>query len=461
MPSKIAKSISLFVAMLLIALIPLAIGVDQTKIHAPTIILAHLTVGLLLFSLRRRLSTFLSPNSLVFFYVSLSLFLGSIAFKMDAVLVANNLLDYSTHQFSDIALFFVLFGLSFLPLVEILHKEKRPSCAPTVFFNGTHLFTVLLVSLPALSVGLDLSAIGGSGGLNTYILSLLSVSCVVYLQRFSFLVRYLGYFFIILSLVVLFSHDKRIAIFLIFPIALLEAHRGTLTVSMRGALISVVGVTTVLYLILVMSINRSYGGFVQDEGVLEASKYVLAYVKVEYFLAALFQNIEVSYFYFHYMNAAEFILSGREKISLGSTLVKPLFLPFPRDLIPWKPDSMIDLYTTAHDPGFRLRGGSWPPNFAAEYLWNFHLLGIVIFPIFGFISARFYRAINAVLARPRPYMLVFMMFVYMNIITYARGSGLDLFIFICLVPGFFLFCAYLAYFVLISAAGTKTEGHGV
>lgn len=101
-------------------------------------------------------------------------------------------------------------------------------------------------------------------------------------------------------------------------------------------------------------------------------------------------------------NAGEFISSSREDLSLGSTVVKPLFLPLPHDLIPWKPDSMISLYTMVYDSGFRLRGGYWPPNFAAKFLWNFHLFGIFLFPAFGFINSKFYRAMNAALAGRRP-----------------------------------------------------------
>ena len=425
----------LTVALFFIALLPAALGSDLSKSYAPHILFIYTILGALLFWVHGSILIFLSPNSLVFFYSSLSFLLGSIAFKLEAVLVIRNLIDYGQHQHTGLALTFIMLGLISMPIFEVAHKRVYFDRSALPKLDKSHLAVMLLLTLPFVFGGVDLAPFGGFGTLTPYLMSLIGVTILIYASRLNRFIRYSVYLGVFVVMVSMFSNDKRIAVFLMFAVILLEARRGALVFNLKGILFSACVLGAVIYAILVMSINRGYGGFLDNEGVVEASGFVLNYIKTDFFLAAFFQNIEVSYAYFHYMNAAELVLGGEVDLSLGSTLLKPLFIPFPRNLIPWKPDSIIDLYTIAHDPSFRLVGGSWVVNFGAEYLWNFHILGLILFPIFAKTNAVFYRALLSPKIGRKPYFSVFMLFAYINVITYARGSGLDLFVFSLIIVG--------------------------
>lgn len=438
----------LTVAILCIALLPVALGSDLSKSYAPHIIFIYTILGALIFSVRSSILAFLSPNSLVFFYSSISLLLGSIAFKLEAVLVIRNLIAYGQHQHTGLALTFIMLGLISMPIFEVAHKRIYSDRTASPKLGKSHLAVMLLLAVPLTFAGIDFAVVGGSGSLSPYLASLISITILIYASRLNRFIRYFMYLGVFATMVSIFSQDKRIAVFLIFAILLLEARRGALVFNLKGILFATCALGAVIYGILVMSINRGYGSFLDIGGVLEASGFVLEYIKSDFFLAGFFQNIEASYFYFHYLNAAELVLGGEVDPSLGSTLLKPLFIPFPRSLIPWKPESIIDLYTVAHDPGFRLVGGSWVVNFGAEYLWNFHILGLILFSVFAKINAVFYRALLSPKIGRKPYFSVFMLFAYMNIITYARGSGLDLFAFSLVVVGAIVFLSAVAHAAL-------------
>ena len=70
------------------------------------------------------------------------------------------------------------------------------------------------------------------------------------------------------------------------------------------------------------------------------------------------------------------VLSDLNLLAYGSTLIKPLFIMFPRDIFPFKPDSILELYTLAYDPAGRDLGGSWTIGLFSEFIWNFYFFGI-------------------------------------------------------------------------------------
>lgn len=449
--TKINPKIKILVLVILqvtSAILPLILGSEQTKNYAPIILFVYTLLGAKFFWLRKSLLIFLSPNSLVFFYTSLSLLFGSIAFSTEAVLVSKNIIDYSLHLHTDIALSFIMIGMICFPLFEVLKGDQVEVSNMQNRVSFTHVLVVAIIALPFIIADFDFSIVGGSGSLAPYLISLSAAAIVLWATKFKATFRYSIYLLVFLLMVGVSSHDKRIAIFLIFVLAFFEARSGALKLNIRGVLISVVGGGVTILAILAMSINRGYGDFVQDVSIIEASGYVMKYINSDIFMAAFFQNIEVSYFYFHYLNAIELIFSGREPLALGSTMIKPLFLFFPRDIIGWKPDSIITLYTIAHDPGFRSIGGSWPTNFAAEYFWNFHIFGLLIFPIFAKINVIFYRKLLSDGGKFRPYIYIFMIAVYMQIVTYARGSGLDQLTLSLIIFGVFCMLSSVVYLAI-------------
>lgn len=438
-------------AFILISIFPLILGAELTKEYAPTILSMFIFLGATIFAYTRNSVQFFSPNSLVFFYCSLSLALGSMGMRDGLSLVPRTISEYERHAYTHVALSFVMLGLAFLPLVQVRLANRIQLSRSGVRIRMARLIPISLIVAPIAFVGLDLSAIGGSGNLSVYAQSLLSVALILIFGRYSAVVRYAVFLGILIVMVVLHPHDKRVAIFLAFPFLFLEARSGALNLSLGSIVVFSALIALLIYLLLAMSIARGYGGFDVDGSVLLAFLLVGEYFSSEFFWAALLQNIEVSYFYFHYVNAIELIASGVASPTLGETLIKFFFLPFPREIIGWKPDSIIDLYTLTYDPSFRSIGGSWPPNFAAEYFWNFHLFGIILFPVFAWLNARLFNYLLSPKASKQPYLFILGLFAYMNILTYARGSGLDLFSFFLVTAGLMLLLSALLHQALVAS----------
>lgn len=426
------------VLMLVISLLPIIIGTDLSKIFAPHILALYTLLGSIIFLLPRKAIHFLSPNALVFFYCAISLGIGSIALRDGLVLVTQNAIDYNLHRHTDLALSFMMLGLLSFPIMHLYFGETETKVRTHGRIPDSAFFVSLLFLAPAAIIGLDLSILGGTGNLATYAQSMMGIMAILYINKFHVITRYGSIILIIGLMSILNPFDKRMAIFLIVPFLYFEVIRGNLNFNIKNTIImSMVG-AFITYCILAMSIFRGYGNYGVGENMLAALQYIPDYVSSDYFAAAFMQNIEVSYFYFHYVNSIELIVSGTEDLLFGRTLIKPLFLPFPREILEWKPYSIIEYYTSAHNYSARAVGGSWPPNFAAEYFWNFHFFGIFLFPVFAFYNAKIFNFLASLKISDRPFVTAFAAYAYMNILTYARGSGVDQYVFVIAAPAVLL-----------------------
>lgn len=444
--------------MLLVAISPMIMGADNTKLYAPYIICIYATLGAIMLSTRKESINFLSPNSLVFFYCILSIALGSMALRDELALVSQNVSDYVRHNHTDVALTFLMLGLICLPLVQTVFSDAKEGPPRPIRLDQGRFIVVILTLLPFIVLGFDLSLIGGAGDLSSYLKSLLALSAIIFASRFGMATRYILFVIVLAIMVALNPHDKRLAIFLALPFIYLEFRNKSLDFSLKGFLLVSICLLLLVYAIVVMSIARGYGGFVSNDSLLSAIFFVPEYLESDFFLAAFFQNIEVSYFYFHYVNAIELVYGGFVNLAFGETLAKFLFIPFPRSMIEWKPESIITLYTLAHDPSFREVGGSWPANFAADYFWNFHFFGLFLFPLFAYLNLKLFRYLCSDRVERRPFTTVLALYAFMNILTYARGSGLDLFLFIVLAPGSFLFLGALLHHGLRLVSRSRFRG---
>ena len=160
-------------------------------------------------------------------------------------------------------------------------------------------------------------------------------------------------------------------------------------------------------------------------------------------------NMEFSYFYFNTYNSIELILNNPDLMTWGSTLIKPLFILIPRDMVTFKPDSMINIYTNMANPYFASVGGSWPINIISEFFWNFHFLSFVFILIFSIIVIRVYYSYLTSLTNMKGGMIAFSLLVYMVFIMLIRGSGFDLFL-IYIICSFILVITVNSVFKLLS-----------
>ena len=134
----------------------------------------------------------------------------------------------------------------------------------------------------------------------------------------------------------------------------------------------------------------------------------------------------------------EFVLRDLDLLSLGSTIIKFLFIPFPRSYFGFiKPESIISQYTSEYSSGLRASGGSTPPNVYAEMFWNFHFIGIfssiIIFGLFLLIFIKLIRWIKY----ENTYKYSWCLFAFSQFLAYARGSGLDMY-FVYVIFGYFI-----------------------
>jgi hypothetical protein len=184
-----------------------------------------------------------------------------------------------------------------------------------------------------------------------------------------------------------------------------------------------------------MSVARGYGGIKGIDNLFDAIPTIWTYVRSDDFLSGFLANIEVSYFFFHAINAVDYVLTNPEILSFGSTLIKPVFIFIPRQIAPWKPVSIIDKYTTAYDPEIRDLGGSWPISIFSEFIWNYHVLGVILAFIIAKILVRYHILMLLSYKKNLFYKTVFFLFAYTNIVTLARGCGFDQYILFILIGG--------------------------
>ena len=138
-------------------------------------------------------------------------------------------------------------------------------------------------------------------------------------------------------------------------------------------------------------------------------------------------------------------------VEYGSTIYKVFFIIFPRSLFSFiKPDSFIHLYTHAYSPGLRAAGGSYPPNLYAEMFWNFHFSGFVIMNMVLFGFTKIYISTLKKITQGQFFKFNHLIFIYLFLVTYYRGSGLDMFAVYTIFALFFSAVIYYASKILTS-----------
>lgn len=124
-------------------------------------------------------------------------------------------------------------------------------------------------------------------------------------------------------------------------------------------------------IVLTSSILRGYGG-IDTSNALEAFSLIPSYMTSELFYHYLMDNFEISHTFPAGVLPIEYIIESRLDVQGGATLIKPLFLILPREIFPFKPESLIHLFTATQNPAVYALGGSYPVPFPSEVFANFH-----------------------------------------------------------------------------------------
>lgn len=396
-------------------------------------ILESLMILLAFFQNKENRSKFLlSPSFIVVSYININFFIGSIVFNSGLV-IDFVLIPYSQWKYQHMTMaYFNCANLFIIMSYLVAHKVKILSL--TNFYDLKKVSNQSLIIISALLIFLfsflkiDLSFLGADGSFHIIPKSLGAILIfVVCFRSFNLTYRILSYLLVIFLFAVAAFEDKRDAIFLLLPVFLLEFTRYAITINFKKIILGCFVIGFISYLIIVMSILRGYGGF-EAKGFFDATKYVKQYIYSESFIPSFMNNIEVSYTYFHSNNAIEYVLEDPSLMTYGSTLIKPLFIMFPRYMFPWKPDSIIHLYTSTFSKEMRDRGVSWPVSIQSELFWNFHFAGIIIGAFLFFIFNSVYLKVVDLIVKDEIINSIHLLYIYQQSLVLFRGSGMDQFI---------------------------------
>lgn len=461
---RIGISLSVSVMILaLLSLLPIVLGNVIVKEYGGFILLAFFIVCFYKTYVKRDLFFYFTPGALVLFYTVTSLLLGAFGFSNGTVIPAGNLEFYDGWKNTDKAYSVILGSLTILFAFEQLQTSRTKSYleyirANRLAYSSSVPTALLVIFIPFFFLRLDLSFLGADGDLAVVPRSVFAIFVIYLARKLIFRWRIATYLFLLVLYATFSIDSKREAIFLIFPMIYFEVASRLVTPSLRVMFLSLVILLVVICLIILMSIARGYGSFDTRGGLLESITYIIEYVRSDLFIASFLNNIEVNYFYFHAINSIELVLQDTSLLSYGSTVFKFLFTFIPRSIMESKPDSIITLYTEVHSPLFRMEGGSWPISVFSEYFWNFYYFSLAFVIVFSYLVTRFGINMLKAVEAGRSFTLIFLMFCYMEIITFARGSGFDqYFVYMCLA-GFFIFLAYITK-EFMSRSRTKDKLH--
>lgn len=178
-------------------------------------------------------------------------------------------------------------------------------------------------------------------------------------------------------------------------------------------------------LILTASVLRGYGDFA-PASVFGAIRVLPNYIRAPIFWDALIENFELNYNYGASITAIDFAIRGKLEYLLGLSFWKVLFLPIPRGMIGWKPESVMQLYTKAYSLGFWQENGSLPVVFSSEMFVNFGHFGLLPFALVWIGLNRIFVSFRT--ARPHSFWYHSSAFLCVTTLVFARGSGIELYL---------------------------------
>ena len=383
-----------------------------------------------LFNHKNNSILFFSPSYITIAYLSLNFILGHYVVSNDIGFDSkyyNAFANYSSYKF--ITFYFltcnmlVFLSINFKKFNNNTSKDHKKRNIPNYL-----IYTLFILLLCLSFIEIDLSMFGGSGDFSYVFKLTTAIFLVMLLSNIKSVKKYILYAFTLVLFVVGHFDSKREFMYVLILILFLEivVNNVKFKPSFKLVFISLIGITVVIWSVVTSSILRGYGNYNTDNPI-EAAMYVPDYLTSDFAQNALVNNFELSTAFGNGSNAVNYVYNDEVDLLYGSTFIKFLFLPIPRSVFPDKPDSMIDIYTKKFDPVFRNRGGSYPVIIYAEAFWNFHLLGMFLVYILFFVLNNFYiKMVNNIKKHTYTLFTFFTLYLYVTIIQFVRGSGLEL-----------------------------------
>lgn len=182
------------------------------------------------------------------------------------------------------------------------------------------------------------------------------------------------------------------------------------------------------FIILYSSVGRGYGSY-NVSSFFKIIQFSFIYITEDIFIDALMSNLEINHSYGNLVNSIDMFFNGEYKLLYGSTIFKFLFIPLPRYLVDFKPDSFVHIYTSLYDPLLRSQGSSRPVIFIGEFLWNFSYLFLPALILFSYFINRFFvKMLSYLSAGNINFAFLSILYLYITFIQYVRGGGTDLWV---------------------------------
>ena len=427
------------------------------------------------------------PSTIMSLYVTFFFFMGTLAFSLQYIQmdIADQWKFYEFDEFGLVSFYFFC-AIAATLLAQTLFVQILSSKRLRLFNYKGHIFSqhsigqgrtnphrpnqkrylIFSIIIAVFTIFYDIPLPGGVGSFSSVFFMFAIVHIAYFLKRNCYKYRVLIYILNCGLLGVYFFEDRRLLAFYVFILCFIEFFdRRNLKIKLRNIVLFVSFSFLIVASIIAMSIQRGVGQF-DTKSFIKSFMFVDDYLTSDWAVTMLFHNLEGPATTFHSYNAVEHMVQTGD-YKFGSTIIKFLFLPFPRSLIAGKPRSMVDEYTTVFYPSFREAGGSFVPNFYAEAFWNFGFVGGLFFITFiFFVLDNFYWFfISKIRGRTR-IEDVFFLASFSFLVFLFRGSGFDLFLLFsviffvmtyCYRSSDLLYCSKSRYLSLVAP---PTEGQG-
>lgn len=248
--------------------------------------------------------------------------------------------------------------------------------------------------------------------------------------------KYLLYLFAILAMLTLNYHNKREVIMVVMSLIFLEFYINKTKIDFK--IIS--GLSLIIFIsivfVLIASILRGYGEL-DNRDLLSAVLYLPKYITGDNFLDSFSDNFELTYTYAVSLISIDFLLNGRLDLQYGLSIIKPLFLLFPRSIFEMKPESIIMVFTKEYNYSMYAQGVSYPVVIPSEFFLNFHIFSLPIFVFIFYILNKMFLSIRKCSVGSGRF--IFISYTAIMFFVFIRGSGLDLLVFNIFLGGFLVF----------------------
>jgi hypothetical protein len=392
---------------------------------------------LFLLSKTKYLNDFLMPSYIFIIYIGISQILGGFLAPRGFGWEKGFYNSLSVVSNMNVIVFFNLlvnFILTILTLNFITKKEYNINFEIRVS-NKKPFFLILLIFIFFIITILQKYWL--------FPLQLALVIVILYeLSGFNRFVKLLSISFLLIMMLMMNFESKREIIMAFIAVIFYIFYRNKTKFNISSIFLIPVIFFGFIIFVLTASIMRGYGDL-DDRTFINSFIYLPVYLSSENFLDSVVDNFELNYSYSVPIIAMEYVLQGKIEFQYGMSLLKILFLVFPRSIFDMKPESMMLMFTRVYDYDFYSRGGSLPIILSSELFMNFYIFAIPVFFLIMWYMNKVYIKIFFTGSLMTFFICIH---VIITFFMFMRGSGFDLFIFnILMAVAFYVFVAKILY----------------